>query len=697
MTTSNGTGAAMADAQAALKRYFGYESFRPGQQQAIEAILSGRDTLAIMPTGAGKSLCYQVPSLLFEGVTLVISPLIALMHDQVAALEAAGVPAAYLNSSLSAEEQRDVMDRVRSGDVVLLYCAPERLARQDFRELAASLDIALVAVDEAHCVSQWGHDFRPEYSMIGGFVAGLPRRPRLAAFTATATPRVKDDIVRVLGLRDPQVIQTSFDRPNLWFGTRRMARSEKDQWIRQYVTGHPDDAGIVYCASRREVDELAESLRAAGANARGYHAGMDSDTRRRVQEDFVADRVRVIVATNAFGMGIDKPDVRYVIHHNMPGSMEAYYQEAGRAGRDGDPGRCMLLWNDADINLRTRFINQDAAALGVGGGAGGDDGGFGGAGFAEGADGAGADGAEPGDVNPGGGAESRASQQFSQQISQQEALIASKRAQLNAMAGYCRTTQCLRAVILRYFGEKPASEQCGNCLNCEGTFETIDMTAAAICVMRGVFYTLQNGGFGVGKSKLADILHGSKSEAIVGSGLAGNKMYGSLSALPIAGIKDLITQMVSEGFLVIAEGRFPVVLFGPRMEETTHRGFRYLVKREASRNLGGGASRGAVGGTGTGAYGAGSRGGAGAKADLTFESTDDAELFEELRRVRTQIAHEEGHPPYMVFNDRTLRQMVRDKPTTPEAFLAISGVGERKLEAYGDRFMQAVASFADRS
>ncbi len=676
-------GMAMADAQAALKRYFGYESFRAGQRQAIEAILSGRDTLAIMPTGAGKSLCYQVPSLLFEGLTIVISPLIALMHDQVAALEAAGVPSAYLNSSLSSDEQRDVMDRVRAGEVVLLYCAPERLSRRDFRDLAASLDIALVAVDEAHCVSQWGHDFRPEYSMIGDFVSGLPRRPRLAAFTATATPRVKDDIIRVLVLHDPQIIQTSFDRPNLWFGTRRMSRADKDRWIGQYVSGHPDDSGIIYCASRREVDDLAEQLRAAGANARAYHAGMNADERRRVQEDFVADRVRVIVATNAFGMGIDKPDVRYVIHHNMPGSMEAYYQEAGRAGRDGDPGRCMLLWNDADINLRTRFINQDAAALGAGSGAGGDAEGAGGFADSRAAIPVGSpeDFGSPDDPGAGMGGEP---DPF---IAQQEALIASKRAQLNAMAGYCRTTQCLRAVILRYFGETPDSEHCGNCLNCEGTFETIDMTQAAICVMRGVFYTTRNGGHSVGKSKLADMLHGSKSAAMASSGLSANKMYGSLSSMPLAGIKDLITQMASEGFLVIAEGRFPVVLFGPRMEETTHREFRYLVKREASRNLGAGAGKVAD-------YGAGSRGDATAKP--TFDSTDDTELFEELRRVRTQIAREEGHPPYMVFNDRTLRQMVRDKPTTPEAFLAISGVGERKLEAYGERFMQAIASFADR-
>lgn len=676
-------GMAMADAQAALKRYFGYESFRAGQRQAIEAILSGRDTLAIMPTGAGKSLCYQVPSLLFEGLTIVISPLIALMHDQVAALEAAGVPSAYLNSSLSSDEQRDVMDRVRACEVVLLYCAPERLSRRDFRDLAASLDIALVAVDEAHCVSQWGHDFRPEYSMIGDFVSGLPRRPRLAAFTATATPRVKDDIIRVLGLRDPQIIQTSFDRPNLWFGTRRMSRADKDRWIGQYVSGHPDDSGIIYCASRREVDDLAEQLRAAGANARAYHAGMNADERRRVQEDFVADRVHVIVATNAFGMGIDKPDVRYVIHHNMPGSMEAYYQEAGRAGRDGDPGRCMLLWNDADINLRTRFINQDAAALGAGSGAGGDAEGAGGFADSRAAIPVGSpeDFGSPDDPGAGMGGEP---DPF---IAQQEALIASKRAQLNAMAGYCRTTQCLRAVILRYFGETPDSEHCGNCLNCEGTFETIDMTQAAICVMRGVFYTTRNGGHGVGKSKLADMLHGSKSAAMASSGLSANKMYGSLSSMPLAGIKDLITQMASEGFLVIAEGRFPVVLFGPRMEETTHREFRYLVKREASRNLGAGAGKVAD-------YGTGSRGDATAKP--SFDSTDDAELFEELRRVRTQIAREEGRPPYMVFNDRTLRQMVRDKPTAPEAFLAISGVGERKLEAYGERFMQAIASFADR-
>ena len=356
---------------------------------------------------------------------------------------------------------------------------------------------------------------------------------------------------------------------------------------------------------------------------------------------------------------------------------------SGRAGRDGDPGRCMLLWNDADINLRTRFINQDAAALGAGSGAGGDAEGAGGFADSRAAIPVGSpeDFGSPDDPGAGMGGEP---DPF---IAQQEALIASKRAQLNAMAGYCRTTQCLRAVILRYFGETPDSEHCGNCLNCEGTFETIDMTQAAICVMRGVFYTTRNGGHSVGKSKLADMLHGSKSAAMASSGLSANKMYGSLSSMPLAGIKDLITQMASEGFLVIAEGRFPVVLFGPRMEETTHREFRYLVKREASRNLGAGAGKVAD-------YGAGSRGDATAKP--SFDSTDGAELFEELRRVRTQIAREEGRPPYMVFNDRTLRQMVRDKPTTPEAFLAISGVGERKLEAYGERFMQAIASFADR-
>ena len=654
-------GVSMDDAQAALKRYFGYESFRPGQRQAIEAIVHGRDTLAIMPTGAGKSLCYQVPSLLFTGVTIVVSPLIALMHDQVEALESAGVPAAYLNSSLGEAEQRDVMERVSRGDIVLLYCAPERLARQDFRELASNLDIALVAVDEAHCVSQWGHDFRPEYSMIGGFIDSLPRRPRLAAFTATATARVRDDIIRVLGLREPQVVQTSFDRPNLWFGTRRMTRSQKDEWIRNYVTGHPDDAGIVYCASRREVDEVAQQLRAAGANAGAYHAGMGADERRSVQQDFVADRVRVIVATNAFGMGIDKPDVRYVIHHNMPGSMEAYYQEAGRAGRDGDPGRCMLLWNDGDINLRTRFINQDAATIAPEAGS-----------PVAAAGGVAAGGPESADVPDGGAA------------MQQAELIASKRAQLNSMAGYCRTTQCLRGVILRYFGETPAQEHCGNCLNCEGTFETIDMTEAAICVMRAVFYTVHDGGYGVGRAKLADILHGSKSAALASGGLTANKMYGALSSVPLAGIKDLIAQMVSEGFLTISDGPYPVVLFGMRMEETTHRGFRYLVKREASRNLGAGARRTPDSPKA-------------ADAGLTFDSADDGELFEELRRVRAQIAQEEGRPPYMVFNDRTLRQMVRDKPTTPDAFLAISGVGERKLATYGKRFMQAIEGFADRA
>ncbi|MFZ2478570.1 MAG: RecQ family ATP-dependent DNA helicase, partial [Bifidobacterium adolescentis] len=362
----------------ALNRYFGYDSFRPGQSGIVSAILTGHDVLGVMPTGAGKSICYQIPAAILPGVAIVISPLISLMRDQVDALNDVGLPAAFINTTQTPDEQDLVFAQALSGQIKLLYVAPERLETERFRNFAVRVPISLVAVDEAHCVSQWGQDFRSSYLGIGEFIAGLPTRPTVAAFTATATERVRRDIVSILGLHTPSITVTGFDRPNLYFDVISMPRKDKASWVASYIASHPDESGIVYCATRKETEALAAALNhtvpalrgAAGGSAAdsvmrdgpvavAYHGGMPANVRNQAQRDFVTDAVPVVVATNAFGMGIDKSNVRYVIHHNMPESIEAYYQEAGRAGRDGEPSRCTLLWNESDIVTRRRLLDMD--------------------------------------------------------------------------------------------------------------------------------------------------------------------------------------------------------------------------------------------------------------------------------------------------------------------------------------------------
>ena len=402
-------------ARDALRTYFGYDAFRPGQEGIVNAIIQGRDALGVMPTGAGKSICYQIPATLLPGMTIVISPLISLMRDQVDALNDVGISAAFINTTQSPDEQDLVFAQALSGRIRLLYVAPERLETERFRTFASRVPISLVAVDEAHCVSQWGQDFRSSYLGIGDFLKALPTRPTVAAFTATATERVRRDIIGILGLRDPSVTVTGFDRVNLYFDVIRMERKHKASWVASYIADHPDESGIVYCATRKEVESLAESLNIAvrelraakgedaariGTVAVAYHGGMSAETRGRAQRDFVTDRVPVVVATNAFGMGIDKSNVRYVIHHNMPESIEAYYQEAGRAGRDGEPSRCTLLWNESDIATRRRLLASDYENERL-------------------------------------------------TAEEQEVVRASKRRLLNAMIGYCRTTDCLHEYMTR--------------------------------------------------------------------------------------------------------------------------------------------------------------------------------------------------------------------------------------------------------
>ena len=626
----------------ALNRYFGYDSFRPGQSGIVSAIFAGHDVLGVMPTGAGKSICYQIPAAILPGVAIVISPLISLMRDQVDALNDVGLPAAFINTTQTPDEQDLVFAQALSGQIKLLYVAPERLETERFRNFAVRVPISLVAVDEAHCVSQWGQDFRSSYLGIGEFIAGLPTRPTVAAFTATATERVRRDIVSILGLHTPSITVTGFDRPNLYFDVISMPRKDKASWVASYIASHPDESGIVYCATRKETEALAESLNSAVAELRAaggadvsdigtiavaYHGGMSADAREKAQRDFVTDRVPVVVATNAFGMGIDKSNVRFVIHHNMPESIEAYYQEAGRAGRDGEPSRCTLLWNESDIVTRRRLLDSDY---------------------------------ENERLTP----------------EEQEAVRASKRRLLDAMVGYCRTTDCLHAYMTRYFGEtagaaaKTDGKCVDGCANCEHTFETIDVTDIARAISRCVHDVNQH----VGSGKIVKVLRGSKAQDLSYLNPESLPSFGMLDEVPEARIRDVLSQMATDGFLTIAEGRLPIVGFGPRAAETVAPEFHYDIKKikraDARARRTPDVSTPAVG-------------------SYVPDDGDEA-LFQKLRALRLDIARELGKPPYIVFSDKTLRDMVRVKPITDDQFLAVNGVGESKLKQYGERFMAAI-------
>ena len=666
----------------ALKQYFGYDSFRPGQSGLVDAILAGRDALGVMPTGAGKSVCYQIPAMLLPGVTVVISPLISLMRDQVDGLNDAGIPAAFINTTQAGDEQGMVLAQAAAGDVKLLYVAPERLETERFRNFASRVSISLIAVDEAHCVSQWGQDFRSSYLGIGEFIAGLPSRPIVAAFTATATERVRRDIVSMLGLNNPQITVTGFDRDNLYFDVIRMETKRKASWVAQYVAEHADESGIVYCATRKETEALAASLnhavpmlRGAGAGAGAsdaaggsgagvasampngpvavaYHGGMSPDVRERAQRDFVTDRVPVVVATNAFGMGIDKSNVRYVIHHNMPESIEAYYQEAGRAGRDGEPSRCTLLWNESDIVTRRRLLDNDY---------------------------------ENERLTP----------------QEQEIVRMSKRRLLDGMIGYCRTTECLHTYMTRYFGETTpcttdGGKCAGGCTNCVSTFETIDVTDIARAISRcvhDVMYDFDEQGRptrmpvrqGLGSGKIVAILRGSRAQDLLSRGFDRCPSYGQLKDAPEARVRDVLSQMATDGFLFISEGRLPIVGFGTRAAQTVAPDFHYEIKRIERKRESGSRARGLAS--------ASVAGDSGVAFGAYVPDDDEEALFQRLRELRRDIAQEIGKPPYIVFSDRTLRDMARIRPVTDAQFLAVNGVGESKLRQYGRQFMEAVAAF----
>ncbi len=598
----------------ALKTYFGYDAFRGGQAEVIDALLGGRDALAIMPTGAGKSVCYQVPALVLPGIALVISPLISLMRDQVTALLQMGVPAAYLNSTLTYRQYLLALDRARAGRYKIVYVAPERLETEGFQAFAREADISLVAVDEAHCISQWGQDFRPSYVNIPAFVASLPRRPVLGAFTATATPEVRRDIRKLLELKDPLETATGFDRENLYFEVQQPA--DKRSALLEIVRGRPGKCGIVYCATRKTVEEVCAFLRERGVAATRYHAGLEAEERRRNQEDFLYDRSAVMVATNAFGMGIDKSDVRYVVHYNMPKDVESYYQEAGRAGRDGLPSSCILLYSGQDVRLGEFLITHS---------------------------------------EPREGLDPRTAEQLRER----------DLARLRRMAGYCRTKHCLRQYILEYFGER-APEYCGACFSCLHNFEEIEVGREAREIVRCVAETGQHFGLGV----IAETLCGAETEKVRKYHMDREDTYGALRDFTQKEVQERIRFLLDEGILTLSPGQYPVLRLGERAEDVAQNGpslFMKTVKEERPAPA--------------------------RRAALVELDGSAAALFQRLRGLRARLARRQGVPAYVVFTDKTLRELALVRPGSMAELMAVGGVGAAKAERFGAAFLEEIAAF----
>lgn len=597
-----------------LKTYFGYDSFRPGQKTVIDALLSNRDVLNVMPTGGGKSICYQIPALLLPGITLVISPLVSLMRDQVTQLVQSGVPAAFLNSSLTYRQYQLALERARAGHYKIIYVAPERLETQLFRDFALSAEISLLAVDEAHCISQWGQDFRPAYLSIPAFLSALHTRPAVGAFTATATPKVREDIERLLGLQDPLRQVTGFDRENLLFEVRQPER--KRPALLRAVREHRDECGIVYCSTRKNVEEVCDLLKEEGLAATRYHAGLEAEERRRNQEDFLFGRTQVMVATNAFGMGIDKSDVRYVVHYNMPKDLESYYQEAGRAGRDGAPACCILLYSGQDVNTNQFLIEHSEPA---------------------------------GDLDP------------------QTAAALRERdlERLKQMTYYCHSHGCLRQFILQYFGDR-APSYCGNCGNCLHHFEEQDIGPEAKQILRCVEQTGQH--FGV--TLIAAVLCGSDDERIQKYRLDEQSTYGSLPSFTQREIQERIRFLTDQEILSVSTGQYPILKLTAKAREIMGKDASlYMRTVQKAANLA-------------------------PKPAFIKLNAEQADLLERLKTVRAALARSRGVPAFVIFSDKTLREMAGTQPDNRKKLMEVSGVGAYKAEQYGDAFLKAIVEFS---
>lgn len=616
-----------------LKKYFGYDSFRPGQETMIDAVLAGRDALGVMPTGAGKSICYQVPALLLPGITLVISPLISLMMDQVKALNQAGIHAAFINSSLTEGQISKALQYASQGRYKIIYVAPERLETEGFLFFAENAQISMVTVDEAHCISQWGQDFRPSYVKIVRFMERLSVRPIVSAFTATATREVREDILCVLGLKDPEMLITGFNRENLYFEVRHVRKKEEE--LLQYVSDHPHDSGIIYCATRKNVDNVCAFLEDMGIDATRYHGGMSADERKRNQEDFIYDARPVMVATNAFGMGIDKSNVRYVIHYNMPQSLENYYQEAGRAGRDGEPSECIILYSPQDV-VTNQFLIEN--------------------------------GKDRQDMDP----------------ATKMLVLERDRERLKKMTYYCFTNDCLRDYILRYFGEY-GSNYCGNCSNCLNQFETVDVTEIARTLMECVKSSRQRYGINV----ILDTVHGANTAKIRGYHMDQNPCYGALAKVNTRKLRDVMNYLLLENYLATSNDEYITVRLTEKSALVLEEEARVLMKMPRETETFTEANGRAASGTGNG-----SKKAASGKAVSMAELDDQGKaLFEKLRSLRMELAREEKVPPYIVFSDKTLVHMCIVRPQNRKEMLTVSGVGEFKYEKYGERFLKALHDF----
>lgn len=577
-----------------LQQYFGYSEFRLGQEKIIKQVLAGKSSLCVMPTGGGKSICYQIPALMLEGTTIVISPLISLMQDQVDTLVEMGIEAAYINSSLSQNEILEIMQNLQEGHYKLLYIAPERLESVAFVKTIASLKVPLLAVDEAHCISQWGHDFRPSYGAIGRLTKSFINKPVVVALTATATPAVRDDICHQLDIPVENTVMTGFARSNLSFSV--IIGQNKERYIKDFVKKNNHEVGIIYAATRKTVDHLYEVLKRAGISVAEYHAGLSEGLRQNEQNRFLHDEASIMVATNAFGMGIDKSNVRFVIHNQLPKNMESYYQEAGRAGRDGLPSECILLYAPQDVQTQRFLIDQT------------DD----------------------------------------------RERIPNELQKLQSMVDYCHTENCLQQYIVNYFSDV-TEEKCGKCSNCMDDREVFDVTVECQKVLSCVIRMGQK----FGKTMVAQVLVGSKNQKIRSFGFESLSTYGLLKEMTIKEVTNFMEFMIAEELLAVNQGTMPTIYVTPK-------GKQVLV---ANLNV---KRKGVL---------------------VTKQIAETDPLFESLRIVRKKLADEANVPPFVIFSDKSLRDMCAKKPTSAQEFLEVNGVGENKLEKYGEAFLKAIADF----